>query len=334
VILSLGEAMRRRDFIKVIWGAAATWPIAARAQQPAMPVIGFLNGQSPDRFAPYVAAFRQGLNETGFIEGENVAIEFRWANGRLDQLPALAAELVDRRVNVIIASGGTPLAAKAATATIPIVALSGGDPVRAGLVASFNRPGGNVTAVAMFAYSLGPKRLELLREIPKAKAIAVLVNPSNPDPESKFDTQAVEAAARAVGQQINILNASSEHDIDAAFVTLVQRGDDALLVMSDPFFNSQREQLVALAARHMIPAIYEWREFATAGGLMSYGSSITDAYRQLGVYAGKILKGEKPADLPVMQAVKVELIINLKTAKALGITFTLSLLGRADEAIE
>jgi len=327
--------MRRRDVITLLGSAAAAWPLAARAQQRGMPVIGFLNGQSPDQFAPYVVAFRQGLKDTGYIEGQNVAIEFRWANGRLDQMPALATELVARQVNVIVASGGRPLAAKAATGKIPIVAMSGGDPVRNGLVTSFNRPGGNVTAVGIFAYALGPKRLEILRElVPKAKVIAVLVNPTNRDAESKLDTQAVESAARAAGQQINVLNAGNERDIDTAFATLVQRGDDALLVMGDPFFNSRREQLVALAARHMVPAIYEWREFAAAGGLMSYGSSITDAYRQLGVYAGKILKGAKPADLPVMQAVKVELVINLKTAKTLGLTFPLTLLGRADEVIE
>jgi putative tryptophan/tyrosine transport system substrate-binding protein len=325
----------RRQFISALGGASLAWPLAARAQQPKMPVIGFLSSQSPDRFAPYVAAFRQGLKDTGYSEGQNVAIEFRWANGAINRLPALAAELVGRKVNVIVATAGSPLVAKAATATIPIVALSGGDPVRNGLVASFDRPGGNVTVVAQFAYTLGPKRLEILRElVPKAKAIAVLVNPSSPDPESKFATQEVETTARAVGQKINVLNASNERDIDAAFATLVQRGDDALLVMSDPFFNSRREQLVALATRHMIPAIYEWREFAAAGGLMSYGASIADAYRQLGIYAGKILKGAKPADLPVMQAVKVELVINLKTAKTLGLTFPLTRLGRADAVIE
>ena len=329
--------MRRREFITLLGGAAAPaiWPLAARAQQRAMPVVGFLNGQSPDRFAPYVAAFRRGLHETGFVEGQNVAIEFRWANGRRDRLPALAAELVGRQVNVIVATGGAHRAAKAATATVPVVAMSGGDPVRGGMVASFNRPGGNVTAVALYAYELGPKRLEVLRELlPEAKVIAVLVNPTNPDPESKRDAQQVEAAARAVGQQIKMLGASSDPEIDTAFATLVQRGDDALLVMGDPFFNSRREQLVALAARHRVPAIFEWREFAAAGGLMSYGSSITDAYRQVGIYAGKILKGAKPADLPVMQTVKVELVINLKTAKALGIAIPQSVLLRADEVIQ
>jgi ABC-type uncharacterized transport system substrate-binding protein len=327
--------MKRREVITLLGGAAAAWPLAARAQQPAMPVIGFLNGQSPDRWAPYVAAFRQGLNETGYIEGQNVAIEYRWAEGRFDRMPPLAAELVGRQVNVIATTGGFPQAAKAATTTIPIVALSGGDPVRAGLVASLNRPSGNLTGVALFAFSLGPKRLELLRElIPTAKMIAILVNPSYPDPEAKFDMQATETAAQAIGQKINILNASNEREIDTAFSTLVQRGDDALLVMADPFFNGRREQLVALAAYNKIPAIFEWREFAVAGGLMSYGASITDAYRQVGIYTGKILNGAKPADLPVMQAVKVELVINLKTANALGVTFPITLLGRADEAIE
>lgn len=327
--------MRRIGLAVVLTLSLVLTPLAAHAQQPKMPVIGFLNGQSPDRFAPYVAAFRQGLKDTGYTEGQNVVIEYRWAGGQLDRMPALAAELVGRQVNVIITSGGAPQAAKAATATIPIVAMSGGDPVRGGLVASLNRPGGNLTAVNLFAYSLGPKRLEILRElVPEAKVIAVLVNPRNLGPESKLDARAVEAAARAVGQQINILNASNEREIDTAFATLVQRRDDALLVMGDPFFNSRREKLVVLAARHAVPTIFEWREFAAAGGLMSYGASITDAYRQLGIYAGKILKGAKPADLPVMQAVKVELVINLKTAKALGLTIPQSLLLRADHVIE
>ena len=300
-----------------------------------MPVIGFLNGQWPDRWAPYVAAFRRGLTDTGYVEGQNVAIEYRWAGGQLDRLPALAADLVGRQVNVIIASGGAFQAAKAATETIPIVTLSGGDPVRGGLVARLDRPEGNVTAVALFAYSLGPKRLEVLRElVPHAKVIAILVNSSSDDPESKVATQEVEAAARAVGQQIDIVSASSESDIDAAFTTVFQRAHNALLVMADPFFNSRREQLVTLATHYKIPTIFEWREFAMAGGLLSYGASISDAYRQLGIYAGKILKGAKPADLPVMQAVKVELVLNLKTAKSLGLTFPLPLLGRADEVIE
>jgi putative tryptophan/tyrosine transport system substrate-binding protein len=326
--------MKRRDFITLLGGATA-WPLATRAQQPGLPVIGFLNGQSPDRWRPFVAAFHQGLGETGYIEGQNVAIEYRWAEGHSDRVPALAAELVRRQVNIITATGGVTTAAKEATPTVPIVVLTGGDPVRAGLVASLNRPGGNVTGVSLFAFSLGPKRLEILRElIPKARVIAVLANPGYSDPEAKFDLEATEAAARAVGQEIRILNATNEREIEPAFASLVQGRDDALLVMADPFFNSRREQLVALAARHVVPAIYEWREFAAAGGLMSYGASITDAYRQVGIYTGKILRGAKPAELPFIQAVRVELILNLKTAKTLGITFPITLLGRADEVIE
>jgi putative tryptophan/tyrosine transport system substrate-binding protein len=329
------DRLKRREFITLLGGGSLAWPLAARAQRPAMPVIGFLNGQSPDRWAPYVAAFRQGLNETGYIESQNVTIEYRWAEGRSDRLPALAADLVGRQVNVITSTGGFPQAAKDATTTIPIVALSGGDPVRAGLVASLNRPSGNITGVALFAFSLGPKRLEMLRELlPNVKTVAILANPSYPDPESKLDIQSTSMAAQAIGQKIDILNASNEREIDTAFATLAKRGDDALLVMADPFFNGRREQLVALAAYNKIPAIFEWREFAVAGGLMSYGASITDAYRQVGIYTGKILAGAKPADLPVMQAVKVELVINLETAKALGLTFPITLLGRADEVIE
>jgi putative ABC transport system substrate-binding protein len=327
--------MKRREFIATLGGAAAAWPLAARAQQSAMPVVGFLNGQSPDRFAPYVAAFKKGLGEAGYVEGQNVSIDYRWANGQTDRIAPLAAELAARHPSVIVTTGGGPVAAKAVPATIPVVTLSGGDPVRGGLVASYNRPGGNVTAVSMFAFALGPKRLEILRELfPKAKVIAVLVNTSYPDPEPKKDRQEVETTAHAVGQQINVLDAGNDREIEAAFASLVQRGNDALLVMADPFFNSRREQLVALAARHKVPAIYEWREFAVAGGLMSYGSSITDAYRQVGIYAGKILAGAKPADLPVVQTVKVELVINLITAKALGITVPQTLLARADEVIE
>jgi ABC-type uncharacterized transport system substrate-binding protein len=326
--------MRRREFLGVL-GGATTWPIMARAQQSTMPVIGFINGQSPDRFAPYVAAFKKGLGEAGYVEGQNVFIEYRWANGQADRITSLAAELVDRHPNVIVATGGGPVAAKAIPATIPVVTLAGGDPVRGGLVASFNRPGSNITAVAMFAFALGPKRLEILRELlPKAKVIAVLVNTSYPDPEPKKDRQEVETTARAVGQQINVLDAGNDREIETAFAALLQQGNDALLVMADPFFNSRREQLVALAARHKVPAIFEWREFVAAGGLMSYGSSVTDAYRQVGMYAGKILAGAKPADLPVIQTVKIELVINLKTAKALGLTVPQTLLARADEVIE
>jgi ABC-type uncharacterized transport system substrate-binding protein len=326
--------VRRRQFLGIL-GGTATWPIIARAQQSTTPVIGFLNGQSPDRFAPYVTAFKKGLGEAGYVEGQNVSIEYRWANGQTDRMKALAAELVDRRPRVIVATGGGPVAAKLVPDTIPVVTLAGGDPVRGGLVASYNRPGGNITAVSMFAFALGPKRLEILRELlPKAKVIAVLVNSSYPDLEPKKDRQEVETTARAVGQQINVLDAGNDSEIETAFATLVQQRNGALLVMADPFFNSRREQLVALAAHHKVPAIFEWREFATVGGLMSYGSSITDAYRQVGIYAGKILAGAKPADLPVVQTVKVELVINLKTAKALGITVPQTLLARADEVIE
>jgi putative ABC transport system substrate-binding protein len=323
----------RRELIAALGGAAA-WPLGARAQQRAMPVVGLISVGSPDAYEPYLAAFRRGLNETGYTEGRNVVIEYRWAEGNFNRLPALATDLVNRQVNVI-AAGASTLVAKAATATIPIVGMSSGDPVRSGLVASLNRPGGNVTAVGLFTFSLGTKRFELLRElIPNAKVIAVLANPSDPDPEAATDLKEVEIAARAVGQQLSVLNASSEHDFEPAFATISQQGAGALLVMADPFFNSRRAQLIALAARHAIPAIYEWREFAAAGGLMSYGSSLPEAYRQMGIYAGKILKGANPADLPVFQAVKIELVINFKTAKTLGLTFPITLLGRADEVIE
>jgi putative ABC transport system substrate-binding protein len=326
--------MRRRKFLGVLSGAAA-WPLTARAQQ-AMPVVGFVNGQSAGGFAPYAAAFHQGLKDAGYVVGQNAAIEYRWAEGQFDRLPALAAELASRRVNVMVATGGGVFAARAmAGSDIPTVFLSGGDPVALGLVSSMNRPSGNLTGVAMFTYSLGPKRLEVLREaIPNAKTIAVLTNPSNNVSGARSDLQSVQTTAQAVGQKINVVDASNAGDIDAALSAIARRRDDALLVMGDPFFNSRREQIVALAARHAIPAVYEWREFATAGGLASYGASITDAYRQVGVYTGRILKGAKPADLPIMQTVKIELVLNLKTAKALGVTFPITLLGRADEVIE
>jgi putative ABC transport system substrate-binding protein len=326
--------MKRREFISLLGGMSVAWPLPLRAQQPAMPVVGFLHGASAWEFAHVAAAFRQGLSETGHVEGRNVFIDYRWAEGRYERLPSLAADLVARRVAIIAAGGQAAGPAKAATATIPIVFAAGADPVKAGLVASFNRPGGNLTGVVLLAYELGAKRLEVLREAaPNAKTIAILVNPSG-GADSETDMRKVEAAARAVGQQIAIVKAGSERDLDDAFAMLVRRGAGALLVMADPFFNSRREQIVALAARHAIPAIYEWPEFAAAGGLMSYGSSITDAYRLMGVYAGRILKGEKPADLPVQQTVKVQLVINLKTAKTLGITFPITLLGRADQVIE
>ncbi len=325
--------MRRREFVTLLGGAVATWPLAARAQQPALPVIGFLNAASSDGYAHYVAGFRQGLAEAGYIESQNVAIEYRWAEGQYERLPALAADLVHRQVAVIVANTPAAMVASAVTTTIPIVFSSAIDPVKAGLVASLNRPGGNITGVANFDDVLGAKRLELLRElVPKAEMIGLLINPNNPNAETIASR--LQEAARTLGQQIRILNASTEGEVDAAFATLAELRIGAILVASDPFFVSRRDQIVALAARQALPAIYQFREFPVGGGLMSYGASLADAYRQLGVYTGKILKGAKPAELPFQQVVKVEMIINLKTAKALGLTVPLSLLGRADEVIE
>jgi len=326
--------MRRRELTFLLGGAAAAWPLAASAQQKAMPVIGVLSSGSSGPGAPFVAAFRQGLSETGYVEGQNLAIEYRWADGRYDRLPAMAADLVGRKVDVIASGGGIgTLAAKRATSTIPIVFSVGGDPVELGLVASLARPGGNLTGFSILAAELMPKLVELLSElVPQARAIVLLVNPTIPN--AGRIAREVEEAARAKGLELHILTASTESEIDAAFATLVQRHADALVVSADPFFNSQRDQLVTLASQHAVPAIYDWREFAAAGGLISYGASATAIFRQAGIYAGRILKGEKPADLPVQQPTKFELVINLKTAKALGLTVPQSFLFRADEVIE
>jgi putative tryptophan/tyrosine transport system substrate-binding protein len=327
--------MKRREFISLLGGAAA-WPRAARAQQGAMPVIGFLGGASPDRWVGRLRAFHQGLSETGYVVGRNLAIEYRWAEGQNDRVPSLAAELVGRQVSVIAAPGSVPaaLAAKAATTTIPIVFEIASDPVELGLVASLAQPGGNITGVTSLNAQVGPKRLELLHElVPTATVVGLLVNPTNPN-EAEPTTKNLQAAARSLGLEMHVLHASAEGDFDAAFATLIQLRAGALAIGTDPLFTSRLEQLAALTVRHAVPSVYQFREFTAAGGLMSYGGSLTDTFRAVGVYTGRILKGDKPADLPVQQATRVELFLNLKTAKALGLTVPIPLLGRADEVIE
>src|SRR5262245_2955501 len=328
--------MKRRAFLRFLVSTTMVCvaPHGARAQQR-MPVIGFLNGQSSDSFIEAVAAFRKGLSESGYVEGRNVVIEYRWADGRVDRLKALAADLVQRKVAVIASTGGDPvaLAAKQATATLPVVFAMGGDPVALELVASLNRPGGNLTGITQLAVMLDPKRLEALHElVPNVKRIAILRNPQNANANSQVP--ALEAAARAMGLELRFMTASSEHEIDSAFGSLNEQRVGALMVASDPFFNARRVQIMALSTRLGVPAIFHQREFAVGGGLMSYGTSATDMYRRVGIYTGRILKGEKPAELPVQQSDKVELVINLKTAKKLGLTVPQTLIGRADEVIE
>jgi putative ABC transport system substrate-binding protein len=327
--------MRRREFITLLGGAAAAWPRVTQAQQPPLPVVGYLNLASPEANASDTAAFFQGLKETGYVKGQNVAVDYRSAEFQNDRLPAFAADLVQHRVSVIAAISGpaSAIAAKAATAVIPIVFAIGGDPVKLGLVASLNRPGGNITGVTFLVNALAAKRLDLLRElVPSATAIGDLVNPTNPNSEG--ETRDVQEAARALGLQLHVVNASSEPDIDTAFASFVQHRVNAVLVTADAFFTSRRDQLIALAQRHALPTIYQRRDFATAGGLISYGTSISDAHRQAGIYTGMILKGEKPGDLPIMQSTRFELVINLKTAKSLRLTVPLTLQVAADEVIE
>ena len=325
----------RREFITLLGGAAAAWPMAARTQQPAMPVIGLMSGRAPNEASrPVAEAFRNGLAQIGYVEARNVVIEYYWMEGQTERFPIIAPELARRAVSVIVAIGTVSAqAAKAATTTVPIVFVTGDDPVIVGLVASLSRPGANVTGLTFLTSTLGAKRLELLREVaPNRAAVAVLVDPNSPESQSQL--RDVQDAARALGQGLVVLNAGTHGDLDAAFTALAQQGAGALLVTGSPFFGSQRDRIIALAARHAVLAIYQFRDFPAAGGLISYGASITDAWRQAGVYAGRILKGERPSDLPVTQPTKYELVINLKTAKALGLDVPASLLARADEVIE
>ena len=326
--------MKRREFITLLGGAAA-WPLAARAQQPAMPVIGYLSSRSPDDTQHLLAVVRQGLQETGYAEGGNVALEYRWALGQYDRLPAMAAELVQKGVAVIITTGGDPsaLAAKAATSTIPIVFVMGSDPMRYGLVASYNRPGGNATGINILTNAMEPKRLGILHDLlPEASVVAALVNPAFP--AARMQSKDIEEAARAIAVRTDLFHASTDGELEAAFQSIAQQRIPALMVASDPFFDTRRVKLVALAAHHKLPTIYYFREFAVEGGLMSYGINLANAYREAGVYAGRILRGAKPAELPVLQSTRSEFVINLKTAKTLGVRISDNLLSLADEVIE
>jgi len=327
--------MRRREFITLLSGATIAWPLVVRAQQPAMPAVGILGSVSPGPYSRFIEAIKQGLREAGYVEGRNVAIEYRWAEGQYDRLSQLATELVDRGVAVIILVGGGPTtaAATAATATIPIVFNTGEDPVKTGAVAALNRPGGNATGVSLLTVAMEAKRLQLLRElVPTAAVVAIIVNPNNPQADQQL--QELQAAARMLGIQVEAFKAGTPNEIDTAFANVVQRRVGALHMAGDAFFNTRKEQFIVLSARHALPTVFSLREFPAAGGLMSYGPSLADAYRQQGIYAGRILKGEKPAEMPVQQAVKVEFVINLQTAKTLGLSIPLPLLGRADEVIE
>ena len=327
--------MKRRDFVKVVGAGALVWPRSIRAQQKPVPVVGYLSGGFPEPAKSFVAAFRKGLRETNYVDGQNVAIEFRWAQGQYDLLPGLAEDLVKRKVDVLAAMGGTPtiIAAKGATSSIPIVFLGGVDLVADGMVASLARPGGNITGISIMAFELNGKRLELLSDlVPKAEHFALLINPSNPT--AKRVVEEVQANARAKGLRLNVLNASNEHDIDAAFSDLGRQRESGVIVAADAFFNSRRNQIVALASHQSLPAIYEWREFVAAGGLISYGASQMDLFRQVGVHVGRVLAGANPADLPIEQPTKFELAINMNTAKALGLAVPQSIIARADEIIE